>query len=80
MKFGDEFFKKVEKKTHVDKNTIINLAQKLQQGNMKDVNTLNEVIDTLSKMTGKEVSDEHKKKIISKIVNEKVPKDVEKMF
>lgn len=80
MKFGDEFFKKVEKKTHVDKNTIINLAQKLQQGNMKDVNTLNEVIDTLSKMTGKEVSDEQKKKIISKIVNEKVPKDVEKMF
>ena len=36
MKFGDDFFKKVEKKTNVDKNTIISLAEKLQNGNMKD--------------------------------------------
>ena len=25
MKFGDDFFKKVEKKTNVDKNTILSL-------------------------------------------------------
>ena len=80
MKFGDEFFKKVEKKTKVDKNTIISLAEKLQKGNMKDEKTLLEVIDTLRKMTGKKVTDEQKKKIISKIVDDKVPKDVEKMF
>jgi hypothetical protein len=80
MKFGDEFFKKVEKKTKVDKNTIISLAEKLQKGNMKDEKTLMEVIDTLSKMTGKKVTDEQKRKIISKIVDDKVPKDVEKMF
>ena len=47
---------------------------------MKDEKTLTEVIDTLSKMTGKKVTDEQKKKIISKIVDDKVPKDVEKMF
>ncbi len=80
MKFGDEFFKKVEKKTKVDKDTIIGLAQKLQNGNMKDEKTLLEVIDTLSLMTGKKVSDEQKKKIISKIVEDKVPDNVEKMF
>lgn len=80
MKFGDEFFKKVEKKTKVDKNTIISLAEKLQKGNMKDEKTLTEVIDTLSKMTGNKVTDEQKRKIISKIVDDKVPKDVEKMF
>ena len=80
MKFGDEFFKKVEKKTKVDKNTIISLAEKLQKGNMKDEKTLTEVIDTLSKMTSKKVTDEQKRKIISKIVDDKVPKDVEKMF
>ena len=34
--FKDNFFKKVEDKTNIDKNTIINLAQKLQKGNMKD--------------------------------------------
>ena len=80
MKFGDDFFKKVEKKTHVDKNTIISLAEKLQNGNMKDEGTLREVIDTLSKMTGKKVTEEQKEKIISKIVDDKVPKDVDKMF
>lgn len=80
MKFGDDFFKKVEKKTRVDKDTIIGLAQKLQNGNMKDEKTLLEVIDTLSAMTGKKVTDEQKKKIINKIVEDKVPNDVEKMF
>ena len=47
---------------------------------MKDEKTLNEVIDTLSGITGKPVSDEKRKKIIDKIVSDKVPKNVEKMF
>ena len=79
MKFGDEFFKKVEKKTNVSKDTILNLAEKLQKGNMKDEKTLSEVIDTLSKMTGKKVSEEQKSKIIKKVVEDKVPNNVEKM-
>ena len=80
MKFGDEFFKKVEKKTNVSKDTILSLAEKLQKGNMKDEKTLSEVIDTISKMTGKKVSDEQKSKIIKKVVEDKVPNNVEKMF
>ena len=80
MGLSDSFFKKIEKKTKVDKDTIISLATKLQQGNMKDEKTINEIIDTLSKMTGKKVSKEQKEKIISKIVNDDVPKGVEKMF
>ena len=70
MKFGDDFFKKVEKKTNVDKDTILSLAQKLQNGNMKDENTLREVIDTLSLMTGKKVSKETSDKIVNKIIND----------
>ena len=80
MKFGDEFFKKVEKKTNVSKDTILSLAEKLQKGNMKDEKTLSEVIDTLSKMTGKKGIDEQKSKIIKKVVEDKVPNNVEKMF
>ncbi len=80
MKFGDDFFKKVEKKTKVDKSTILSLAEKLQNGNMKDEGTLREVIDTLSKMTGKKVTEEQKEKIINKIVEDKVPENVDKMF
>ena len=76
----DSFFKKVEKKTKVDKNTIIDLAEKLQKGNMKDEKTLSEVIDTLSKMTGKKVNKDLKEKIIKKVVNDDVPNGVDKMF
>ena len=76
----DSLFKKIEKKTKVDKNTIVSLAEKLQRGNMKDENTLSEVIDTLSKMTGKKVNKELKDKIIKKVVNDDVPKNVDKMF
>jgi len=77
---NDSFFKKVEKKTKVDKNTIISLAEKLQNGNMKDEKTLGEVIDTLSKMTGKKVNKDLKDKIIKKVVNDEVPDNVDKMF
>lgn len=80
MPLDNKFWGKVEKKTKVDKDTIISLARKLQNGNMKDEKTLTEVIDTLSAMTGKKVSDEKKQKIISKVVNDKVPNNIDKMF
>ncbi len=62
MNFSDNFFKRIEKKTNVDKNTILDLADKLQKGNMKDEKVLREVIGDLSKMTGREVSKEKKNK------------------
>lgn len=77
---NDEILKKVEKKTKVKKQTIIELARKLSNGNMKDEATINEVIDTLSKATGKSVSDETKSKIIKTIQDDKVPENVDKMF
>ena len=80
MQFEDSFFKKVEKKTKVDKDTIVHLAEKLQKGKMKEEKTIREVIATLSKMTGKPVSKEREDKIIETIVEDKVPKSIDKMF
>ena len=80
MNFSDSFFNKIEKKTNVNKETILALADKLQKGNMKDENTLREVINELGKMTGREVSKEKQDKIISAVVNDQVPKDIDKMF
>lgn len=80
MEFKDDFFKKVEKKTRVDKKTILDLATQLQQGNMKDEKTLRNVISTLAKATGKDVSKEKEDKIVETILKDKVPKNVEKMF
>ncbi len=78
--FGDSFFKKVERKTNVSKDTILSLANKLQDGNMKDEKTLSEVVDEIATMTGKNISKEKKEKIINTIMKDKVPNNVDKMF
>ena len=80
MNFSDNFFKRIEKKTNVDKNTILDLADKLQKSNMKDEKVLRAVIGDLSKMTGREVSKEKEQKIIETILNDKVPNNLDKMF
>ena len=78
--FGDSFFKKVEQKTNVNKDTILSLADKLQKGNMKDEKVLSEVVDDIANMTGKSVSSEKKDKIIKTILKDEVPNNVDKMF
>ena len=80
MGLTDSFFKKVEKKTNVDKDTILALAKKLQNGNMKDEATLKEVISTLSEITGKPVTKEQEDKIISKVLNDEVPTNLDKYY
>ncbi len=80
MGFSDSFFNRVERKTSVNKDTIIELAKKLQQNDLKNEGTLREVIRTLSSMTGKSVSKEQEDKIINAVVNDKVPKDIDKMI
>lgn len=75
---NDNIFKRIEDKTNVDRDTIINLARKLQNGNYKNEETLKEIIHELSDITGIEVSNEKEEKIINTIINDKVPKDIEK--
>ena len=78
--FSDSFFNKVEKKTNVGKDKILKLAKKLQENDLKNENTLREVIDELSDLTGRTVSEEKKNKIIEAVKNDKVPKDIDKMI
>lgn len=80
MNFSDNFFKKIENKTNVNKETILSLANKLQGSNMKDEATLKEVISDLAKMTGREVSKEKEQKIIDTILNDNVPKNLDKFI
>ncbi len=77
---GDNFFKKVEKKTSIDKNTILSLADKIQKSNMKDEAVLRDVIHEISNMTGKEVSPEKEDKIINTILKDNIPDNIDKMF
>ena len=75
---NDNFLNRVEEKTKVSKDTIIDLAKRLQNGNFKDENTLRSIIHELSDITGKEVSVEKENKIINMIVNDKVPTNLDK--
>lgn len=78
--FKDSLFNKIEKKTNINKETIISLASKLQNNNMKDEKTIKEVITDICKLTGKEITKEKEEKIINAIINDKVPKNIDKMF
>lgn len=78
--FGDGFFKKVEKKTNVNKETIMSLAKKLQNSDMKDEKVLRDMVQEISSITGKKVSKEKEDKIVNAIVKDNVPKDIDKMF
>jgi hypothetical protein len=74
----DDIFDRIEKKTKVNKETIMSLARKLQEGNFKDENTLRNIIHEISELTGKEVSEEKEQKIIDMVISDKVPKDMDK--
>jgi len=80
MKFTDNFFNKIENKTKVNKETILGLANKLQQNDLKDEKTLKEIIQELGRMTGKNVSEEKQQKIIDAVINDKVPKDLDNLL
>lgn len=80
VNFSDSFFNKIEKKTNVSKDTILSLASKLQQSDLKDEKTLREVIEELGRLTGRDVSKEKEEKIIDAIKNDKIPKDLDKMI
>lgn len=80
MAFSNRFFDRVEKKTNVNKETILNLAKKLQDTDLKNEGSLREVIQTLSQVTGRNVTKEQEDKIINAVVNDKVPKNIDKMI
>ena len=75
---NDNLFNRITEKTKVDKDTIIGLGRELQEGDFKNKDTLREIIHELSDITGKEVSEEKENKIIDMIINDKVPKNLEK--
>ena len=79
MKLTDGFFKKIENKTSVNKDTILSLAKSLQENNLKNEDALRDVVNKLSEITGKSVSKEKEDKIISTIMNDKVP-DIDKLI
>lgn len=78
--FGDSFFKKVEDKSGVNKETILSLANKLQHSNMKDETVLRDLVKEIGVVAGKEVSKDKEDKIVNAILKDNIPKDIDKMI
>ena len=79
MGFSDNFYKKVEKKTNVSKDTILSLAKKIQGDNLKDESKLRDLIQEIGTIASRYVGKEQEDKIVKAIINDKVPKDLDKM-
>lgn len=75
---NDNIFDKVEKKTSVKKEDILNLARSLQNKNLKDEEELRKIIKDVAKLAGKDVSKEREEKIIDAIIKDKIPKNLDK--
>ena len=80
MGITDSFLNKVEKKTNVSKESILNLASRLKGGNLKDEKTIRGVIEELSKLTGKEVTKAQSDKIVEAVLGDKIPSNLESMI
>jgi len=80
MGITDGFLNRVSKKTNVSKESILDIASRLKDGDLKDEKTIRGVIDELSKLTGKTVSKEQSDKIVKAVVGDKIPKNLEDMF
>ncbi|MDD3821513.1 MAG: stage VI sporulation protein F [Bacilli bacterium] len=78
--FSESLFDKIEKKTNVSKETILSLANKLQQGNLKDETTLRNLINEISAMTGRKISKDKEDQIIKAIMDDDIPENLDDLL
>ena len=76
---NNNLFNKVEKKTNVKKNDIINLAKSIQNKNMSDENNVRDLIHTIATMAGKDVDKEKEDKIVNAVKNNQINDEIKKM-
>lgn len=80
MGITDSLLNKVEKKTNVSKKSILDLASRLKDGDLKNEDTIRGVIEELSKLTGKEVTKEQSDKIVKAVIGDQIPNNLESMI
>ncbi|NGP44259.1 sporulation protein [Bacillaceae bacterium SIJ1] len=69
------FFDSVEKKTGVNMNDVLKLADQLQNANFKDEKTVRQVIRQVSQIANKPVSKQKEDKLVQSILKNNVPTD-----
>jgi hypothetical protein len=66
----NQFFKNIEKKTGVNMNEILRLANSLQGANFQDEKTVRRVIRQVAKIANKPVSKELEDKMVHTIIKD----------
>lgn len=66
----NHFFKNVEKKTGVNMNEVLELANSLQNANFKDERTVRGIIKKVSRIANKPVSKEMEDKMVKSIIQD----------
>ena len=80
MKDEDVLLDKVVKKTNVNKNEILKLANDLQSKNLNDENDIRDFIMSVAKVTNKTISPSKVDKLVMMIKSNKIPNDINKMM
>ena len=80
MKDENIFLDKVVKKTNVNKNEILKLANDLQSKNLNDENDIRDFIMSVAKVTNKTISPSKVVKLVMMIKSNKIPNDINKMM
>lgn len=76
----EKIFDKVEEKTNVKREDIINLAKSIQGKDMNNERNLRKLIQDVAKLAGKTVSKEKEEKIIKAVKKDQVKDGLNKML
>lgn len=76
----EKIFDKVEEKTNVKREDIINLAKSIQGKDMNNERNLRKLIQDVAKLAGKTVSKEKEEKIIKAVKKNQVKDGLNKML
>lgn len=73
---NNNLFGNIEKKTGVNMNDIMRLANSLSTANFKDEQTVRRVVQQVAQMAGRRVSKEKEEMIVKAILNNNMPMDL----
>lgn len=74
-----EVFNKIEQNSNLSVEDIYQIAQSIQHADFSDEQTVRRIVRNLSQMTNRSLTQEKEDSIVSSIVNNNIPGDIESL-
>ncbi|MDX8046111.1 stage VI sporulation protein F [Gracilibacillus sp. S3-1-1] len=74
--FKQNMFDQIQKKSNVQPDDIMKVAQSVQNADFSDEKTVRKLVKQLSSLAGKPVSKQKEEKIVKAIIGNQMPKDM----